>query len=143
MSTSKCPGCGLAFLKGRRRDVLFPDGEVKRRRVCRTCNALPGLIPVRHTALCSTCAPGSEKNVATICGACSNDFAHKAVKAALAPFAERIRGLIFAYDKNDDPRAEGLRMALDILDTAARELAAGRRPSASAQERQDTEAPRR
>lgn len=115
-----CAGCGSTFRKGKRRAVLLPSGEIAQRLVCGDCAKRAfALVPVRRAVLCTSC-PSGDAREASVCGRCSNEAAHKAVGMALAPFVERIRGMLTAYRADAHPNAAGLEMALDVLESHAR-----------------------
>jgi hypothetical protein len=94
---------------------LQGSGDVVVRLVCRVCagRAL-AIVPMLRSTVCGQC----RDHDASVCGGCANDNAHRAVRTALQPFAERLRQLAKAYRLNADPRHEGLDMAADILDAA-------------------------
>ena len=113
---SVCPACNGTFRKGRRRLVLSPNGETAMRIVCVPCavGRAIQIVPVSRAVPCAACT-GPKRADATVCAGCANATAHRAVRAALAPFAEHLRGLARGYP---NAMGAGLLMAADILDVA-------------------------
>jgi len=115
-----CAGCGRRnFRKGARRPVAFDSGEVKIRKVCGDC-CRRGIVVSTRTRLCILC-PSDDHREGEICKRCANAMAYTVVREALAPFVERIRGLLKLQAKHPDANGPGLELALDILVTGGRE----------------------
>jgi len=67
----KCPGCGVAFRKGKRRGILQEDGSIEIRLVCDACarRTFAVLRPIGGAAsLCATC----KKTPARVCSECAS-----------------------------------------------------------------------
>lgn len=116
---SRCAACGAKFNKGRRRHVILASGDLVVRLVCPSCAGRAVMIvPVVRGPACVHCPPGDAAD-ATTCNPCLNAITHKAIRASLAPFVDRLRSLSKAYTLDATlGLGPGLAMAADILDTA-------------------------
>jgi hypothetical protein len=99
--------------------VLLPSGDLVARVVCLACaKRAVAIVPVKRSQLCSSCTIPSDTREASVCGRCLNEQVHKAVTMSLQPFATHLHGLAKAYRLNSDPKAEGLQMAAELLESA-------------------------